>query len=195
MRADRPNEPRTRRAVGLREAPTFSVVVTSTGDAGTLRTQLAALLAVCARVEAEVLVVRSGPPGEAPAVARDHPSVRFLRPPAATDPGSLRAAGMAAASGDVVMLTADDDPAAAARLQHLLRVYAPEGGARDTVPEESPAPADGEPRDDGPVRRQEATPIEPPDTNAWSPPSSPAGRCAGSPRATGSSSSAPVPAA
>jgi hypothetical protein len=159
---------------------------------------LATLLPLCAAHRVQTVVVRAGPVDDAPALEEAHPGVRFLHFPGA-GAGTLRASGMAAADGDVVLLGSDDDPALPERLLHLLRSH----GAMDTasgapLPERSPPAgerpeqqADGESpasRQDLPSRSAleayECHPRPPQHPAPWT----------GSPRATGSSSSVPVPA-
>jgi len=160
---------------------------------------LATLLPLCAAHGVQTVVVRAGPVDDAPALEEAHPGVRFLHFPGAAAAGTLRASGMAAADGDVVLLGSDDDPALPGRLLHLLCSH----GAMDTaagirLPERAPPAgerpehqADGE----SPASRQDL-----PSRNALEvnechprPPQHPA-PWTGSPRATGSSSSVPVPA-
>lgn len=197
MSADRSTRSRTGRPA---DTPTFSLVVTSRGDAGALRALLAGLLPLCAAHGVQTLVVRAGPVDEALALADEHPAVRFLLPPGEAGPGALRAAGMAAAEGDVVMFGTDDDPALRERLLHLLRSHGvPAAGAEEYASPERPRPeadpqhrpADGEisaSRQDQPSRdaleASECHPRAPQHRAAWT----------GSPRVTGSSSSVPAPA-
>jgi hypothetical protein len=181
------------------DTPTFSVVVTSRGSAEALRGMLAALLPLCAAHGVQAVAVRAGPADDAPALEDVYPGVLVLLLPGGTAAGELRAAGMAAADGDVVLLGADDDPALPERLLHLLRSHgAMDPGAGAPLPERS-QPAGGRPerqadgedsasRQDLPSRNALETSechSRPPQQHAaWT----------GSPRATGSSSSVPVPA-
>lgn len=182
------------------DTPTFSLVVTSRGAAEALGGMLAALLPLCAAHGVQAVVVRAGPVDDAPAPEEAHPGVCFLRfPGAAAADGALRAAGMAAADGDVVLLGADDDPALPERLLHLLHshgVVDPAAGA--PLPE--PAPPAGERPEqqadgESPASRQALPSRNAPEASECHPrpPQHPAA-WTGSPRATGSSSSVPVPA-
>ncbi len=188
------------RAAAQSDTPTFSLVVTSRGDPGTVRALLGELLPLCGSHGVQAVVVRGGRVEDALALADEHPSAHFIHSPdEETAPGALRAAGMAAAGGDVVLFGADDEAALRERLLHLLGshgVLAP--GAGDTSPERTrPAadpprgPADGEipsSRQDLPSRdaleSSECQPRAPQHPAAWT----------GSPRETGSSSWAPAPA-
>ncbi|HEX2190631.1 MAG TPA: glycosyltransferase [Longimicrobiaceae bacterium] len=194
MSADSPHDPRKRRAVPSRDAPTLSLVLTSQGDPAKLESLLAGLLAECAAAGVEVVVVRAGPVDEARSPAREHPAVRWVRPGKDTAPDALRSAGMAAATGDVVMLASDDDPDAPARLRHLLRLYARPLPGAGAAPHDTP-PSGPEPGSTGPADRRDDTPTDAAEDTPWHPRSRLADGWTGSPRATASSSSAPAPAA
>jgi hypothetical protein len=195
MSADRLKHSRRGRPA---DTPTFSLVVTSRGDAGALRGMLATLLPLCAAHGVQTVVVRAGPVDDATGLEEAHPGVRFLHFPGAAA-GTLRASGMAAADGDVVLLGSDDDPALPERLLHLLRSHgAMDPTASAALPERAPPAgertehqADGE----SPARRQDLPSRNAPEANECHPrpPQHPA-PWTGSPRATGSSSSVPVPA-
>lgn len=193
MSPDIHDDPHARRAVPPQDAPALSLVLTSQGVPDALRALLAELLPDCAAGGVEVVVVRCGPTDEA--LAREHPPVRWVRPGTDAAPGALRSAGMAAAGGDVVMLAADDDPDAPARLRHLLRLYGlpgPPVEAGDHGPPRSTVAG----TDDGGATRQRAPhSTEAAEDSTWHPRTRLAGGWTGSPRATGSSSSAPAPAA
>lgn len=188
------------RAGAQSDTPTFSLVVTSRGDPGTLRALLGELLPLCAAHGVQAVVVRGGRVEDALALADEHPSAHLIHSPdEEAAPGSLRAAGMAAADGDVVLFGADDDPALRERLLHLLSSHgALVPGIDDSSPER-PRPfadplrgaAGGEipsSRLDLPSRdaleASECHPRPPQHPAAWT----------GSPRETGSSSWAPAPA-
>ncbi len=177
------------------DTPAFSLVVTSRGDAEALRGMLAALLPLCAAHAVQTVVVRAGPVDDAPALEEEHPAVLFLRSAAGVAAGALRVAGMAAANGDVVLLGADDDPALPERLIHLLRFH----GALAPLPESAPpAGLRPEPRaeGEGPATRQYLPTRNALEANECHPrpPQQHPAAWTGSPRATGSSSSVPVPA-
>jgi hypothetical protein len=92
------------RGLRLGETPRISVVVASRGERAQLDTCLAALLPQCIRLEAEVIVSRSGALGT---LEGAYPGVSFVDAPAGASWPTLRAAGMAVAEGDVVALTED----------------------------------------------------------------------------------------
>lgn len=182
------------------DTPTFSLVVTSRGDPETLRALLRGLLPLCAEHGVQTVVVRGGRVEDALALADEHPSAHFIHSPdEQAAPGALRAAGMAAASGDVVLFGEDGDAALRERLLHLLSSHgALVPGADETSPERPRpsadplrGPAGGEipsSRQDLPSRdaleASECHPRAPHHPAAWT----------GSPRETGSSSWAPAPA-
>lgn len=197
MSADRPTR---HRGNSPPDTPAFSVVVTSRGDPGKLRSLLAGLLPLCAAHGVQAVVVRAGPVEEALALADEHPGARFLHPADDRAPdAALRSAGMAAADGDVVLFGSDGDPSLPARLLHLLRsqgALAP--GAEDPLPAR-PRPDGGtlQGPDDGasPVSRQDLTSRDTPEPHACKPrpQQHPAAWTASRP-ATASSSSVPAPA-
>lgn len=184
---------------GPADTPTFSLVVISRGDADTLHGVLAGLFPLCDAHGVQTVVIRAGPVDDALALEEAHSGVCFLRAPGGAADGALRAAGMAAADGDVVLLGADDDPALRERLLHLLRshgVLAP--GAGDPIAERSPPAGERpQPQADGdrPASRQDLTSRDAPEASACQarPHRHPA-PWTGSPRATAPSSSVPVPA-
>jgi hypothetical protein len=195
MSADRSTRYRTGRPA---ETPTFSLVATSRGDPGALRAMLAGLLPLCAAHGVQMVVVRAGPADEVLALAEQHPAARFLLPPGDAAPGALRAAGMAAAEGDVVLFGADDDPVLRERLLHLLASHGVLAAGAEDTPERSRPDADPQQRraDGGTsATRQDLPSLDaleasecqhraPQHPAAWT----------GSPRETGWSSSVPAPA-
>ena len=72
-----------------------------------LQACLGSLLGQCQRLNAELLVARAGSGNEVAALAKMHPSVRFVAASADASIPQLRAIGMAQAQGDVVALTED----------------------------------------------------------------------------------------
>jgi hypothetical protein len=97
----------TRRVPRRGTSPTVSVVVASNRDKALLHACLGSLLPQCQRLSAELVVARAGPPAEVAALAKTYSSVRFIAAPLDATIPSLRAIGMAQASGDVVALTED----------------------------------------------------------------------------------------
>jgi hypothetical protein len=123
-------------STGPGAAPTLSLVVASRGEPGALRALLGAVLAAAGAGDVEVVVARCGPARETAGLAGEFPGARFVAVPEDATPEAVRFAGMTEAAGDVVMLAADDDPAAPERLAHLCRVFAvgePAAGPADAV--------------------------------------------------------------
>ncbi|HEV2148988.1 MAG TPA: glycosyltransferase, partial [Longimicrobiaceae bacterium] len=112
------------RAQATGESPALSLVVASRGEPRALRALLGALLPLAGECGVEVVVARGGAHPETAGLAREFPGVRFFAAPEDATPQALRFTGMAEATGDVVMLAADDDPSAPERLLHLCRTYA-----------------------------------------------------------------------
>lgn len=124
-------------SAGAGEAPTLSLVVASRGEPGALRALLGAVLPGASARGVEVVVARCGPGPETADLARAFPGARFVAVPEDATPEALRFTGMTEATGDVVMLAADDDPSAPERLAHLCRAFAagePAAGPADAVP-------------------------------------------------------------
>ena len=101
--------------------PSLSVVVASRGTRAELLALMEAILPLCRAHGVEVVVVRRDDPDEIAALAAGFPHFGFLRAPEDGGEATLRSLGLSAAHGDIVMLTADDDPRARERLLHLLR--------------------------------------------------------------------------
>ena len=80
------------------------MVVAARGDRALLDPCLAALLPQCAEHGAELVVAHAGALGD---LESAYPAVRFVSAAPGTQLPALRAAGMAATDGDVVVLTED----------------------------------------------------------------------------------------
>jgi hypothetical protein len=96
------------RGIRLALAPSFSVVVASTGARARLEGLLGWLVPACQRRDVELVVARSTDPAELAALASAWPSVLFMPAPDGSTGGQLRAVGLTAADGDIVVLTEDD---------------------------------------------------------------------------------------
>lgn len=100
--------PPGQRNVRRSSAPAISVVVASLRDRKFLERCLDSLLPQCAEVNAEVVVARKGPTHELEGLRQGYPWVTLISGPWGSGAAELRAAGMAAASGDVVAIIEDD---------------------------------------------------------------------------------------
>lgn len=96
------------RSVRRSSAPAISVVVASLRERKFLERCLDSLLPQCAEVNAEVVVARKGPTHELEGLRRGYPWVTLVAGPWGAGTAELRAAGMAAATGDVVAIIEDD---------------------------------------------------------------------------------------
>jgi glycosyltransferase involved in cell wall biosynthesis len=99
-----PGLPPGARARRLADAPLVSVVVASRAERTLLDACLGALLPQCSRLGAELVVARAGSTVDLEAA---YPAATWIAAPADASLPALRAAGMAAAEGDVVALTED----------------------------------------------------------------------------------------
>jgi hypothetical protein len=104
-------------------APTVSVVVASSRDRAFLHTCLDSLDEEGGAAAVELVVARSMDTMESNAFATSHPRVRFVPCPAGASLSSLRAAGMRAASGDIVILVEDDGTSTRDRVNQLMSCY------------------------------------------------------------------------
>lgn len=102
----------TRPTVRLGSRPKLSVVVASTGEETRLRACMDALVPVCRELEMEIVVVRDASADDVARYQAAYPRVRFVSAPPGTSSPTLRAIGLAAANGDIVVLTHDDAAAA-----------------------------------------------------------------------------------
>ncbi len=100
--------PPGQRSVRRSSAPGISVVVASLRERKFLERCLDSLLPQCAEVNAEVVVARKGPTHELEGLRRGYPWVTLVAGPWGAGTAELRAAGMAAATGDVVAIIEDD---------------------------------------------------------------------------------------
>lgn len=89
------------------DALTVSVVIASCRERHLLDACLQSLLPQCHKHRAETVVARACNAGELTSLTGLYPSVRFVAAPLDSTIPHLRAAGMAAATGDVVALTED----------------------------------------------------------------------------------------
>jgi GT2 family glycosyltransferase len=119
--------PASSRELRLGAAPTISVVVASCRQRALLDACLASLLGQAAAHGAELVVARAGGDGEIEELQRDFPTVRVVGAPHDATVPELRAAGMAAAEGDIVALTEDHCLVSEDWLAQMLR--AQRGGA------------------------------------------------------------------
>lgn len=101
------NLPPGARGPRLGEIPTISVVVASRRDLKLLNACLNGLLPQCRQVGADIFVARAGAASELAELAAAYPTVHFIAGPVDATIPVLRAAGMAAADGDIVALTED----------------------------------------------------------------------------------------
>jgi hypothetical protein len=95
--------------VRFAETPTISVQLTSTGQRGRLEERLEQLLPVCERLGAQLVVVRAHTDEELLEMRARFPGVQFTAAPAGTPIPELRALGMTATEGDVVVFGDDAD--------------------------------------------------------------------------------------
>lgn len=98
---------RQARAIRVADGPTMSVVVISERDQVELRACLDTLVPECAQYEAQLIVIRAAPAEEIRELRRAYPSVRFTAAPSPTAGSDLRALGMKAADGDIVLFQPD----------------------------------------------------------------------------------------
>jgi hypothetical protein len=80
------------------------VLLTSSGQAGVLEARLHQLLPVCARLKAQLTVVRAYNDRELADMRAAFPAVYFAAAPAGSTVRELRAIGMAATDGDIVVI-------------------------------------------------------------------------------------------
>lgn len=95
------------RDVRVGEAPTLSILVTSTADEARLRGCLTELLPVCEGLSAQLVVARTGSEDEIAQLTGAFPTIRFIVVPPGSGVAELREAGMAEADGDIVVLGED----------------------------------------------------------------------------------------
>jgi hypothetical protein len=99
-------------SLGLRLAnnPTRSVVLASSAPRERLEEWLAALVPRCTGSGIELVVARSTAKEEFRDLVKSHPRVLFMPGPDGCTPRQLRGYGLAAADGDIVMITEDSRP-------------------------------------------------------------------------------------
>jgi hypothetical protein len=97
------------------------VIVVSSATIDSLNACVGALEPRCARVSAQLIVVRACPDSELEPLRTSMPEARFLSAPPSATHRELRRLGMAEAAGDIVAFTSDQqviDDAWAAVLLH-----------------------------------------------------------------------------
>jgi len=99
------------------------MVVASTRSNARLAAYLDALMPRCRVLGIEIVVVRACDAAELPGFVRMYPAVRFVEAPEGSSVAALKAAGMAAAAGDVVGLTDDDESIAPDWLHGLVEAW------------------------------------------------------------------------
>lgn len=104
-------------------SPRLSVVVASFRERRLLDECLGSVLPQCAQWGAELVVARAGSAADVRAVAEGYPGARVVACAAGSTVPELRAAGLRAASGDIVALTEDHCIAAEGWLAELLSGY------------------------------------------------------------------------
>ena len=88
--------------------PSLSVVVLSQGDRSDLERALATIAGCCRRMEAEIVVVRSGRLEDTASLSDGYPCVTFLAAQPTDNAIGMRDVGMRYACGDIVVLRADN---------------------------------------------------------------------------------------
>ena len=112
------------RGVRLATTPSASVVVASFREPALLEACLASLRPQCAAKDAQLIIARACEAPELEAFQRRYPATEFILCEPGTSIPRLRAAGMAAATGDIVALTEDHCVAAPDWLDRLLDAQA-----------------------------------------------------------------------
>jgi protoporphyrinogen oxidase len=108
-----------RRRVRLDGRPTLSAVLAAQGSLQDLESQLDLLIADCLSLDAEVIVARAGTPDELDGLRAQYAGVRWIHCAESSSRAELRAAGMADAEGDIVLIFDEEHPFEAGRLDHL----------------------------------------------------------------------------
>lgn len=103
--------------------PRISLVVASSDPDERLASYLEALLPRCRVLGVEVVVACPGDTSDYPDLVAAFPGVRFIAAPAGSTIAALKAAGMAAAGGDVVGLTDDAESVGADWLHALVEAW------------------------------------------------------------------------
>jgi len=116
------------RSVRRADEPSLSIVVASSRGRHALNKCLNLLLPSCRRANAELIVARAGGASHTAELARAYPTVRFVTAPADATLSDLRAAGLAAAAGDIVRITDDTKEPV---LGGLARLASPAGARKD----------------------------------------------------------------
>lgn len=100
------------RAVRVGDAPTISVLLTSTGPRAQLEACLEQLLPVCVDLAAQVIVARAYNDEELAGMQHAFPTVLFAAAAAGSSVAELRTLGMESTDGDIVVLSDDTGLAA-----------------------------------------------------------------------------------
>lgn len=95
------------RAIRLDDKPTVSVVVASYRGPELLAQCLAFLERQCAQYQAEIVIARPVPRDGLEGLGKRYPAVRWVMAEPHADVPHLRRLGLAAAEGDIVLLTED----------------------------------------------------------------------------------------
>jgi hypothetical protein len=103
--------------------PRVSVIATWRADLTLLKQWFAALNGAGSAVQVQVVIVAAG--ARPPIIQQNHGSgihsIRILQASPEQSPGEMRRAGMAAATGDIVVLTEDQEPGFEHRLASIIR--------------------------------------------------------------------------
>jgi len=91
------------RAIRVADAPTLSVVMVSEAGRSQLRACLESLLPACNKAEAQLVVIRAAEAEDIWELRRAFPAVRFATAPAGSDHQDMKAIGIKAADGDIVL--------------------------------------------------------------------------------------------
>lgn len=98
------------RALRLAATPTYSIVLVSAGSRADLEASLAVLEPQCRELNTELVVVRSTNAEEFRSLAGAWPSVLWMPAPDNVSVPQLKAIGITAAEGDIVIFTTDAAP-------------------------------------------------------------------------------------
>src|SRR5688572_24951423 len=139
-------------AVSRAGGPTFTVVIAWSGARRWLAACLYSLIPQCLRSGTELIMSRSDPPSAMPQLSAAYPYMRFISAPPRTSLPDLRAAGLAAARGDVIAFLDDANDRMLPDehwLDRLRSRRSPESGSegeRQPSPPVTPSTADATPR-------------------------------------------------
>jgi glycosyltransferase involved in cell wall biosynthesis len=122
---DKGSIPPGQRNVRRTSAPAISVVVASIRERELLERCLASLLPQCAEVNAEVVVARRASDRELEELRSGYQWISLVAGPRGAGIAELRAAGMAIATGDVVVIIEDDGEVSSDFLRRVTGLTAP----------------------------------------------------------------------